>query len=144
IAVECEKNAALFDRLPCKRRRLRSDRPILSRDRRGSHPCQSAVEALTFSSQCRREIAKQRRFPYLSGAPDGRLIQDYPMTSHNVLPHSPPHKRPIGYAAIAAVLFTVLAASGCSKDSSSEAPASASDPVVARVNGVDIRQSDLA
>jgi peptidyl-prolyl cis-trans isomerase C len=64
------------------------------------------------------------------------------MTSHNVLPHSPPHKRPIGYAAIAAVLFTVLAASGCSKDSSSEAPAS--DPVVARVNGVDIRQSDLA
>jgi peptidyl-prolyl cis-trans isomerase C len=66
------------------------------------------------------------------------------MTSHNVLPHSPPHKRPIGYAAIAAVLFTVLAASGCSKDSSSEAPPSASDPVVARVNGVDIRQSDLA
>ncbi len=66
------------------------------------------------------------------------------MTSHNVLPHSPPHKRPIGYAAIAAVLFTVLAASGCSKDTSSEAPASAADPVVARVNGVDIRQSDLA
>jgi peptidyl-prolyl cis-trans isomerase C len=66
------------------------------------------------------------------------------MTSHNVLPHSPPHKRPIGYAAIAAILFTVLAASGCSEDSSSEAPASASDPVVARVNGVDIRQSDLA
>jgi peptidyl-prolyl cis-trans isomerase C len=66
------------------------------------------------------------------------------MTSHNLLPHSPPHNRRIGYAAIAAVLFTVLAASGCSKDSSSEAPASASDPVVARVNGVDIRQSDLA
>ncbi len=66
------------------------------------------------------------------------------MTSHNVLPHSPPHKRPIGYAAIAAVLFTVLTASGCSKDTSSEAPASAADPVVARVNGVDIRQSDLA
>src|SRR6266487_1626164 len=66
------------------------------------------------------------------------------MTSHNVLPHSPPHKRPIGYAAIAAVLLTVLAASGCSKDTSSEAPASAADPVVARVNGVDIRESDLA
>ncbi|MFL6821650.1 MAG: peptidylprolyl isomerase [Xanthobacteraceae bacterium] len=68
------------------------------------------------------------------------------MTSHNLLPNSPPHNRRIGYAAIAAVLFTVLAASGCSKDSSSEAPASASasDPVVARVNGVDIRQSDLA
>jgi peptidyl-prolyl cis-trans isomerase C len=68
------------------------------------------------------------------------------MTSHNLLPHSPPHKRRIGYAAIAAVLFTVLAASGCSKETSSEAPApvSASDPVVARVNGVDIRESDLA
>jgi peptidyl-prolyl cis-trans isomerase C len=68
------------------------------------------------------------------------------MTSHNLLPHSPPHKRRIGQAAIAAVLFTVLAASGCSKETSSEAPApvSASDPVVARVNGVDIRESDLA
>jgi peptidyl-prolyl cis-trans isomerase C len=68
------------------------------------------------------------------------------MTSHNLLPHSPPHKRRIGYAAIAAVLFTVLAASGCSKETSSESPApvSASDPVVARVNGVDIRESDLA
>jgi peptidyl-prolyl cis-trans isomerase C len=68
------------------------------------------------------------------------------MASHNLLPHSPPHKRRIGYAAIAAVLFTVLAASGCSKETSSEAPApvSASDPVVARVNGVDIRESDLA
>src|SRR5262245_24054668 len=68
------------------------------------------------------------------------------MTSHNLLPHSPPYKRRIGYAAIAAVLFTVLAASGCSKETSSEAPApvSASDPVVARVNGVDIRESDLA
>jgi peptidyl-prolyl cis-trans isomerase C len=68
------------------------------------------------------------------------------MTSHNLLPHSPPHKRRIGYAAIAAVLFTVLAVSGCSKETSSEAPVpvSASDPVVARVNGVDIRESDLA
>jgi peptidyl-prolyl cis-trans isomerase C len=68
------------------------------------------------------------------------------MTSHNLLPHSPPHKRRIGHAAMAAMLFTVLAASGCSKETSSEAPApvSASDPVVARVNGVDIRESDLA
>ena len=68
------------------------------------------------------------------------------MTSPNLLPHSPPHKRRIGHAAMAAVLFTVLAASGCSKETSSEAPApvSASDPVVARVNGVDIRESDLA
>jgi peptidyl-prolyl cis-trans isomerase C len=68
------------------------------------------------------------------------------MTSHNLLPHSPPHKRRIGHAAMAAMLFTVLAASGCSKETSSEAPApvSASDAVVARVNGVDIRESDLA
>jgi len=34
-------------------------------------------------------------------------------------------------------------ASGCSKDSSKQEASSASDPVVARVNGVDIKQSDL-
>jgi peptidyl-prolyl cis-trans isomerase C len=66
------------------------------------------------------------------------------MTSPNVLSRSAPHKRPMAYAAIAALLFIVPTAAGCSKDSSSEAPASASDPVIARVNGVDIRQSDLA
>src|SRR6266496_4938297 len=66
------------------------------------------------------------------------------MTSPHVLPRSAPRRRPIAFATLAAVLFTVLTASGCSKDTSSEAPASAADPVVARVNGVDIRQSDLA
>jgi peptidyl-prolyl cis-trans isomerase C len=66
------------------------------------------------------------------------------MTFPNVLSRSAPHKRPMAYAAIAALLFIVPTAAGCSKDSSSEAPASASDPVIARVNGVDIRQSDLA
>jgi peptidyl-prolyl cis-trans isomerase C len=66
------------------------------------------------------------------------------MTSLNVLPHSTPRRRPIAFATVAALLFVLPAASGCSKNSSSEAPASASDPVIARVNGVDIKQSDLA
>jgi peptidyl-prolyl cis-trans isomerase C len=46
---------------------------------------------------------------------------------------------------VAALLIVLPAVSGCSKDSASEAPAaSGPDPVVARVNGVDIKQSDLA
>jgi peptidyl-prolyl cis-trans isomerase C len=66
------------------------------------------------------------------------------MTSLNMLPRSAPRQRPIVFATIAALLFVLPAASGCSKNSSPEAPASASDPVIARVNGVDIKQSDLA
>lgn len=66
------------------------------------------------------------------------------MTSLNMLPHSAPRQRPIAFATIAALLFVLPAASGCSKNSSSEAPASTSDQVIARVNGVDIKQSDLA
>jgi peptidyl-prolyl cis-trans isomerase C len=66
------------------------------------------------------------------------------MTSPNMLPRSMPRRRLIAPATIAALLFVLPAASGCSKNSSSEAPASASDPVIARVNGVDIKQSDLA
>ena len=67
------------------------------------------------------------------------------MTSLNMLPRSAPRQRPIAFATIAALLFVLPAASGCSKNSSSEAPASStSDPVIARVNGVDIKQSDLA
>src|SRR2546430_6268429 len=66
------------------------------------------------------------------------------MPSNTVLPHSSPHKRPTGYAAIAAVLSPVWPTAGCLKPTSAKAPASAADPVVARVNGVDIRQSDLA
>jgi peptidyl-prolyl cis-trans isomerase C len=57
-------------------------------------------------------------------------------------------RRAIPLAPIAALLLVLPIAAGCSKDSSSsssETPAaSAADPVVARVNGVDIRQSDLA
>ena len=66
------------------------------------------------------------------------------MTSLDMLPRPAPRQRPIAFATIAALLFVLPAASGCSKNSSSEAPASASDPVIARVNGVDIKQSDLA
>ena len=66
------------------------------------------------------------------------------MTSLNMLLRSAPRQRPIAFATIAALLFVLPTASGCSKNSSSEAPASASDPVIARVNGVDIKQSDLA
>ena len=62
-----------------------------------------------------------------------------------MLLRSAPRQRPIAFATIAALLFVLPAASGCSKNSSSEAPASStSDPVIARVNGVDIKQSDLA
>jgi peptidyl-prolyl cis-trans isomerase C len=60
------------------------------------------------------------------------------------LPRRAPRRRSTSLAAIAALLLVLPIAAGCSKDSSSEAPqASASDPVVARVNGVDIRESDL-
>jgi peptidyl-prolyl cis-trans isomerase C len=55
-----------------------------------------------------------------------------------------PRRRSIAFAVGAALLLVFAAASGCSKDASSEAGASGSDPVVARVNGVDIKQSDLA
>src|SRR5215469_11152020 len=62
----------------------------------------------------------------------------------NMLPRPAPRRRPIAFATVAALLFIVPAASGCSRNSSSEAPTSASDPVIARVNGVDITQGDLA
>jgi peptidyl-prolyl cis-trans isomerase C len=91
-------------------------------------------------------IAKWGCLTQLSGAPSGRSTQDHAMTSPDLPIHRPPYRRPIVFAAIAALLLVVPVVSSCSKKdaSSSEAPASASDPVVARVNGVDIRQSDLA
>jgi peptidyl-prolyl cis-trans isomerase C len=64
------------------------------------------------------------------------------MISGTSPPRSARASRAIGLAAIAALLIVLPVASGCSKDSSKEA-SSASDPVVARVNGVDITQSDL-
>ena len=61
------------------------------------------------------------------------------------LPRNPPRRRALAFAALAALLLAVPIVSACSKNnSSSEAQASAPDPVVARVNGVDIKQSDLA
>jgi peptidyl-prolyl cis-trans isomerase C len=81
----------------------------------------------------------------LSGASDGRPTQDHAMTAPHPLPRCAPRRRSLSLAAIAALLLVLPVAAGCSKDSSSEAPqASASDPVVARVNGVDIKESDLA
>jgi peptidyl-prolyl cis-trans isomerase C len=65
------------------------------------------------------------------------------MTPLNLPSRPTPHRRSIAFAAIAALLIVLPAVSGCSKDS--EAPAaSGPDPVIARVNGVDIKQSDLA
>src|SRR5438874_2172344 len=46
-------------------------------------------------------------------------------------------------AALAALLL-LPAISGCSKNSSKEEAASGTGPVIARVNGTDIRESDLA
>jgi peptidyl-prolyl cis-trans isomerase C len=67
------------------------------------------------------------------------------MTSSDPTFQPAPRRRTIAFAAVAALLIVLPAVSGCSKDSASEAPAaSGPDPVVARVNGVDIKQSDLA
>jgi len=67
------------------------------------------------------------------------------MTSSNPPFQPTPRRRLMAFAAVAALLIVLPMASGCSKDSASEAPAaSGPDPVIARVNGVDIKQSDLA
>jgi peptidyl-prolyl cis-trans isomerase C len=79
------------------------------------------------------------------------------MTSLTLPIRSAPRRRPLALATVVALLFVLPIATGCSKDSSSDsssksssssssaAPAaSGPDPVVARVNGVDIKESDLA
>ena len=67
------------------------------------------------------------------------------MISLKLLLRPAPRRRAIVFATIAALFLVLPAASGCSKDSSSkQEPAAANDPVVARVNGIDITQSDLA
>jgi peptidyl-prolyl cis-trans isomerase C len=75
------------------------------------------------------------------------MISPLPLLRHA------PCRRAFPLAAIAALLLVLPIAAGCSKDSSSSSSSSSSsetqtssaaDPVVARVNGVDIRQSDLA
>jgi peptidyl-prolyl cis-trans isomerase C len=82
----------------------------------------------------------------VSADDDGRFLsRTTPMTSSNPTSQPAPRRRTIAFAAVAALLIVLPAVSGCSKDSASEAPAaSGPDPVVARVNGVDIKQSDLA
>src|SRR5713226_5708426 len=66
------------------------------------------------------------------------------MVCLNSPPRSAPSRCAIAFAAIATLVLALPIASGCSKDSSSSAdPFAASDPVIARVNGVDIKQSDL-
>ena len=65
------------------------------------------------------------------------------MNSPRLLPDCALRRRSLAFAAITALLILPIAA-GCSKDSSSDPKASAADPVIAKVNGVDIKQSDLA
>jgi peptidyl-prolyl cis-trans isomerase C len=57
------------------------------------------------------------------------------------VPRFAPRRRSIALAAL--LLLALPAASGCSKNSETPA-ASGPDPVIARVNGVDIKESDLA
>ena len=64
-------------------------------------------------------------------------------TSRNLLPRSP-RGRSVVLAALATLLLVLPIAAGCSKSSSDAPAASGPDPVVGRVNGVDIKQSDLA
>ena len=73
------------------------------------------------------------------------LIKDCTMTSlarsATLAPLSGPHRTRAALAALALLILPVVA--GCSKDSS-QAAADPNDPVLARVNGTEIRQSDLA
>jgi peptidyl-prolyl cis-trans isomerase C len=62
----------------------------------------------------------------------------------DLLPCSTPRRRFIVVAATAALLLIPPTLSGCSKNSSSEVSASGFDPVMARVNGVEIKESYLA
>ncbi len=64
-----------------------------------------------------------------------------------IIPHSqrsmPTRRAPLALASVAALLLVPMLA-GCSKNSSSEVAAAKDDAVIARVNGVEIKQSDLA
>jgi peptidyl-prolyl cis-trans isomerase C len=66
------------------------------------------------------------------------------MTPAPLLPHPAPRRRSTALAAVAAVLLVLPLATACSKKSSEAPAASGPDPVIARVNGVDVKQSDLA
>ena len=64
----------------------------------------------------------------------------------SLLPSLPEDTALVSEPAVAALALLVLpAVSGCTKESSSKAaPADPTDTVIARVNGVEIRQSDIA
>src|SRR5262245_39300972 len=69
------------------------------------------------------------------------------MIPSDLLPRATARRRSARLAAVALLLLGLPALTACWKDStasSTSPPASAADPVVARVNGIDIRQSDLA
>jgi peptidyl-prolyl cis-trans isomerase C len=70
------------------------------------------------------------------------------MTSAKFLLSSASSRRSLAFAAIGVLLIILPVVSGCSKNSSSNASSEVtlpgSGPVVARVNGVDIREGDLA
>jgi peptidyl-prolyl cis-trans isomerase C len=66
------------------------------------------------------------------------------MTPVFPLPHPAPRRRSTALAAVAALLLVLPIATACSKKSSEAPAASGPDPVIARVNGVDVKQSDLA
>src|SRR5437588_4707562 len=125
------------------------------RDKRGSHPCQLAIPAHVIVKFGRYSTIANRgrlRDCPATCCPGGAHIQGRAMTSLKSLTVSDPifmARRPrwTRLAAFAALgLFILPAASGCSKETSSaktEPAAKPDDPVIARVNGVDIRQSDI-
>jgi len=69
--------------------------------------------------------------------------KDHAMISFNLPVPSTPCRRSVALALTACTLLVASAVGGCSKNSSSEVSANAADGIVARVNGVDIKQSDL-
>src|SRR6185295_3994292 len=107
---------------------------------------QLGISVLTFSSKSPSRRLQIGVHYATVRRPWTRLdLRTIPMISLKWLFHFAPRRRVAAFAALAALLLVLPAVSGCSKDSASkqEAPA-ADDPVVARVNGIEIRQSDLA
>jgi peptidyl-prolyl cis-trans isomerase C len=66
------------------------------------------------------------------------------VSSNSLSPRKPPARAVKAATAGAAALVVLALVAGCSRNSSSSQAASANDPVVARVNGADITQSDIA
>ena len=60
-------------------------------------------------------------------------------------PHArPQRRRPAAFGLLALLLLAVPLLAACSQEASSSKAPAGSDPVIARVNGVDITQGDLA